>query len=323
MKTLTLQQFRVACAVVDADFNVSRAATQLFTTQSAVSKTIKSLEDELGAAVFARASVRITGVTDYGHEFVGIARGILRDAHSVVERAQKEIKRTCGLLRIGATHVHAMYALPKVIHSFRAKYPEISVQLEQADANEVAQWVSSRRVQMGIAESAGEAQPGLITLSATKLERCIVVPVGHELLRIGMPTLGDLARYPIIMHPEHHPAGRRVRALFQHHGITPTIALSGPDTTVLKEYVAAGLGIAILHKIAIQPEDQCKIAAIDASHLITSTQSQILLRPGEYLHTYVYDFAETFSPQWCRKSLMSEIERQNATAAVKGEPLLH
>lgn len=312
VKPLTLQQFRGACAVADSGFNVSRAADALHTTQSAVSKTIKGLEDELGTAIFERSSVRMVGLTGYGHEFIDLARGILRDAEIAVTYAQEDVKRTRGVFRIATTHVHARYSLPRAIQAFRSKYPEITVQIEQSDAAEVARWVSSRRVQMGIAGISIEAPSGLITLRAMKLERCIVVPPGHELLAIKMPTLADVARYPLVT--EHHPAGSRLRKLFQQQGLEPSVVLTAVDATVLKEYVAAGMGIAILHRIAIAPEDERRLAIIDASHLVPSTETQLLFRQGEYLRAYVYDFAEAFSPQWSRRSLMSEIERQSAAS---------
>jgi LysR family cys regulon transcriptional activator len=312
VKALTLQQFRSACAVVDSGFNVSRSAQALHTTQSAVSKTIKALEDELGAMIFERASVRIVGLTAYGKDFIQLARGIVRDAEIAVTRAQEDVKGTRGVFRIATTHVHARYSLPRAIHALRAKYPEVSVEIEQSDAAEVGRWVSSRRVQLGVAGNSVEPPTGVIALHAMKLERCIVVPPGHELLGIKMPTLADVARYPLVSYTEHHSAGSRLRELFQQHGLRPRVVLTAADASVLKEYVAAGLGIAILHKIAITPEDERRLAVIGASHLMPCTETQLLFRQGEYLRGYVYEFAEAFSPQWSRQSMMCEIERQSA-----------
>jgi DNA-binding transcriptional LysR family regulator len=313
VKPLTLQQFRGACAVVDCGFHVSRAANSLHTTQSAVSKTIKGLEDELGAGIFVRSAVRIVALTDYGHEFIDLARGILRDADTAVMRAQENSRLTRGVLRIGTTHVHARYSLPQVVQCFRRKYPEISVQLEQSDAEEVARWVSSRRVQIGISGSSAEAPHGVIALPAMKLDRCIVVPSGHALLNTKRPTLADVARYPIVAYSDTHPAGVKLRELFRKSGCNPNIAVTATDATVLKEYVAAGMGVAILHRIAIAPEDECRLAVIDASHLVPSTETLLIFRQGEYLRTYVYDFAEAFSPQWSRRSVMWAIAQQAAT----------
>lgn len=323
MKAPTFQQFRSACAVVDSGFNVSRAATTLHTTQSAVSKTIKGLEDDLGAGIFVRSSVRIVELTDYGLEFIALARGILRDAEIAMMRAQEDSCRTRGTLRIATTHVHARYSLPRVIHAFRSKYPEITVQLEQSDAEEITRSVSSRRVHVGIAGTSAEVPAGLIRLAAMRLERCIAAPLGHPLLALRMPTLLDVVAYPVITYSEKHPAGRRLHEVFRKSGLEPRIVITATDSTVLKEYVAAGMGIAILHKIAVGPEDATKIGSIDADHLFPSTETQLIFRQGEYLRSYVYDFAETFCPRWSRRSVMSEIERQTKPAGEATRMMAH
>lgn len=315
MRALTLQQFRGACAVVDSGFNVSRAATVLHTTQSAISKTIKGLEGELGAAIFSRSSVRMVGLTDFGQDFIGRARGILREAEIVLTLAEEDTKRTRGVLRIATTHLHARYSLPQVVRAFRTMYPAISVELEQADPDEVSRRVSSRQVQMGIAGASLEAPSGLISLCAMKLDFCIVAPPGHDLLSMEMPTIADVARYPIVAYNELHPAGARLREVFRKSGLDPEIVVTAMDASVLKEYVAAGMGIAILHKITILPEDKHRIAATDASHLIPSAEVQLIFRQGEYFRSYMYDFMQAFAPQWTRRLATEEIEKQTRASS--------
>jgi LysR family cys regulon transcriptional activator len=289
---------------------VSRAATDLHTTQSAVSKMIKALEDELGATIFLRSSVRITGLTEYGHEFMEVARGVLRDAEFVARRARDETCTTRGLLRIAAAHNHATYSLPRIVAAFRDKYPDVSIELEQAEGHEVARLVASRRVQMGLADVSGQPHSGLIKLPAMKLRRSIVMPLGHDLLSIATPTMADIARYPIVAHDERHPAGARLRQLFKRHNVNARIVVTAPDAATIKEYVAAGVGIAILLNLAIRPEDDAKLSLIDATHLIPPTETHLIFRQGEHLRSYVYDFAQAFSSQWSKRAIMTEMERQ-------------
>jgi DNA-binding transcriptional LysR family regulator len=315
---LTLQQFRSACAVVDSGFNVSRAAAVLNTTQSSVSKTIKALEDDLGAAIFQRSASRMAGLSDYGHEFIGLARGILRDAETAVARAQEDIRGTHGVFRIATTHVHARYTLPAVVRAFRAKYPEVSVHMEQGHGSDVARWVAARQVQLGITLIAPDTPAGLVTLPAMKLERCLVVPHGHELLACAKPTLRDIARYRLVCYNAEHPFGARIRALFRAEGLEPRIAISATDASVIKEYVAAGEGVAFLHRIALVPEDESRLAVIDATHVMPPTVTHLVVRSGEYLRAYMYDFMEAFAPQWTRRAVRAEVERQTAAAPHPG-----
>jgi DNA-binding transcriptional LysR family regulator len=297
--------------VIDSGFNVSRAATQLHTTQSAVSKTIKGLEDDLGAAIFLRNAVRMTGLTEYGHEFAELARRILRDTDTAVARAQTETRDCRGVFRIATTHVHAKYTLPAVIHAFRATYPDVALQIEQGHGSEVAQWVATRQVQLGISVLPPMLPGGLVTLPAMRLERCLVVPRGHPLLSIDKPSLADIARYRLVCYPPGHPSATRIRALFRECGLDPEIAVSATDASVIKEFVAAGEGVAILHRIALGAEADPRVAVIDARHIVPDTQTHFVFRQGEYLRDYVYDFIEKLAPTWTRGAVVAELAAQS------------
>src|ERR1700687_981754 len=98
---ITLQQLRTTCAVVESGFNVSRTADVLHTTQSAVSKTLKALETDLGAPLFVRSSTRLTGLTDLGRSILERARGIVRESVAVQQLAQESTMASCGVLQIG------------------------------------------------------------------------------------------------------------------------------------------------------------------------------------------------------------------------------
>jgi DNA-binding transcriptional LysR family regulator len=304
---LTLQQFRGACAVIDSGFNVSRAATRLHTTQSAVSKTIKGLEDDLGAAIFLRSAMRMTGLTEYGQEFAELARRILRDTDAAVARAQTETRDCRGIFRIATTHVHAKYTLPAVIHAFRATYPDVAVQIEQGHGSEVVQWVAAGQVQLGISVLPQALPGGLVTLPAMQLERCLVVPRGHALLSIDKPSLADVARFRLVCYSAGHPSGARIRALFRDSGLDPEIGITATDASVIKEFVAAGEGVAILHRISLDPEGEPRVAVIDARHIVPDTQTNLVFREGEYLRDYVYDFVEKLAPAWTRRAVAAEL----------------
>ncbi|HLX24732.1 MAG TPA: LysR family transcriptional regulator, partial [Usitatibacter sp.] len=67
---MNLQQFRYVSEVAKRGLNVSEAASALHTSQPGVSKQIRSLEEELGAAIFVRQGRRLTAITDAGREVI-------------------------------------------------------------------------------------------------------------------------------------------------------------------------------------------------------------------------------------------------------------
>jgi LysR family cys regulon transcriptional activator len=67
---MKLQQLRYLAAVVQSDLNITAAAVKLRATQSAISKQIKLLEEELGFDVFARSGRTLTRVTQPGERVI-------------------------------------------------------------------------------------------------------------------------------------------------------------------------------------------------------------------------------------------------------------
>ena len=85
---------------------------------------------------------------------------------------------------------------------------------------------------------------------------------------------------------------------FEAARIKPNIVLSAIDADIVKCYVELGLGVAILLSIAYEPERDRKLAVIRASHLFEPTITQIIVRNGKYLPSYMRDFIHKFASQW-------------------------
>src|SRR5437868_756547 len=79
---MKLQQLRYLAAVVQSDLNITAAAAKLHATQSAISKQLKLLEEELGFDVFARSGRTLTRVTLPGERVIRHALKMLREAEN-------------------------------------------------------------------------------------------------------------------------------------------------------------------------------------------------------------------------------------------------
>ncbi|HPF59263.1 MAG TPA: LysR family transcriptional regulator, partial [Candidatus Competibacteraceae bacterium] len=80
---MNFQQLRIIQEAVRCHFNLTEAASALFTSQSGVSKHIKDLEDELGVELFVRRGKRLLGLTGPGEELVEIVKRILLDTNNI------------------------------------------------------------------------------------------------------------------------------------------------------------------------------------------------------------------------------------------------
>ncbi len=294
---MTLQQLRALCQVADCGLNISRAANLLNTTQPAVSRMIRSLEEEIGTELLIRAGTRISGLTMQGAEILSRSRKILNDVADLKLLAQDQHETDVGVIKIGTTHTQACYGLVEVVKKFKSLYPKVDLHLYQASQTDIIQAVSKGEVDIGVSAAPSKVPANILLLDAYVVERCIVAPIGHPILKIRKPTLEDISKYPIVAYDERAQTGKLVRALFETQHIEPRITVRAVDSNVVLAYVAAGIGIAVLQKQIFEQERHRPIRAIDASHLFPPAMTKISLRRDAYLRGFMYQFITMTSPQ--------------------------
>ncbi|SVC88077.1 uncharacterized protein METZ01_LOCUS340931, partial [marine metagenome] len=192
---MKLQQLRYIWEVSRHDLNVSATAQSLYTSQPGISKQIRLLEDELGLEIFSRSGKHLTHITPAGKLVIAKAGEILREVGSIKTVAQEFKDEKKGSLNLATTHTQARYALPNVISSFIASYPDVSLNMHQGTPVQIAELASQGEVDFAIATEALEHFSELIMLPCYNWNRCIVVPREHPLTRVDSITLEQVANY--------------------------------------------------------------------------------------------------------------------------------
>jgi LysR family cys regulon transcriptional activator len=119
---MNFQQLRSIREAARNNYNLTEVASVLFTSQPAISRQIRELEEELGVEIFTRAGKRLTGLTTPGKTLLPIDRLLLEAGN--LKNAGKDFKeKDTGVFYVAATHSQARYALPAVVRDFRQIYP--------------------------------------------------------------------------------------------------------------------------------------------------------------------------------------------------------
>jgi len=295
---MTLQQLRAIQAVIDHNLSVSRAAESLHTTQPAVSKLIRSLEAELGVDLFIRRGNRLVGLTGAGKEAALLSRRVLSDTRALANLARSGLEADTGTLRVGTTHIHARYGLVGVIRRFSAAFPGVKLELRQGAPSEIMRWVNENSVDLGISTLPPAMPEGIVTIDAYEIERCLIVPLGHPLLALGRITIKDIAAYPQVTYDASFNSGWAVQREFQRHGQEPRVVVRATDANVIKAYVAAGLGVAVVQRMAIEPGRDTDLAVIDVGKIFPASRAVISLRADQFLRGYMRGFIRLVAPNW-------------------------
>jgi len=285
---MNLQQLRYLCAIVHAEFNLSHAAKTLNTSQPGVSRYVQLLEAELGVKLLIRDKKRITGLTPAGNAIAEAANHVVRHAVNIRSIAKDYQQNVVRKLTVATSDNHARYTLPAVIERFVKMNPSIAINLRQGSLKQIENWVRNGEADLYIANPA-EPILDFSLLRCHELHRIVLTPVGHPLLSKEKVGLEDLARYPIMT--RHQVVGD-----FHARGLAPQIALTAIDADLMKSYVEAGLGIAIVSHTVFNRRIDRKLRAIDARHLFAPKIVYVGAPRHTYLSKHAIQFIQLFAP---------------------------
>jgi len=293
---MKLQQLRYLAAVVQSDLNITAAAAKLHATQSAISKQLKLLEDELGFDVFARSGRTLTRVTPPGERVIRHALKMLREAENIHGLSEDFREDDRGSLSIGTTHTQARYVLPLIIQQFRLRYPNVQFHLHQGTSEQIAEMAEVDRIDFAMATGSHELFSRYVLLPCYQWSRRIIVPAGHPLARIERPSLHDVAAFPIVTYVFSFNGRSSLHEAFARAGLTVNVALTARDADVIKTYVRLGLGVGIVADVALDPERDRGLVSIEAEHLFALHTTWIGFARDRLLRGFMYDLIGMVAP---------------------------
>ncbi|MEJ2140183.1 MAG: HTH-type transcriptional regulator CysB [Gammaproteobacteria bacterium] len=294
---MTLQQLRYLLGIADSGLNITAAAERLYTSQPGISKQLKLLEQELGIQLFTRKGKSLSAITPAGHEVIARARRILREVENIRSLASDMSEEQEGTLSIATTHTQARYVLPEVIQAFRTRYPKVKLELHQGTSEQIAELVSSNRVDFAIATGAYELFPDLVMLPCYEWDRIVLVPQTHELAKDRHNlTLEKLAQYPLVTYVFSLTGESSFKKAFARMGLEPNVVFTARDADIIKTYVRMGMGVGIVAAMAWECQDKKDLVALDAAGLFPRVTTWIGFRRDTVLRGYMVDFAALFAP---------------------------
>lgn len=256
----------------------TRAAGRLNLAQAALSEQIRNLERELGAQLFHRGR-RETVLTAAGELLRQHAEELIARARSARQAVNDLIGLRGGRLAIGAIPSVSACVLPAAIATFRAQHPDVELALFEGTSEMVAQWVESGRVDFGIVQL--PAPSGRFDESILFTEPFVVlVPKGHPIAKLRAVNLAKIAGEAFILYKGR--ARDTALAACRAAGFDPRIACESSELETIRSLIAAGLGIAILPRLATrQPAARCVAVRLQEEGI--DRQVAMLSRAGHAL----------------------------------------
>ncbi|NOZ83707.1 MAG: LysR family transcriptional regulator [Epsilonproteobacteria bacterium] len=234
--------------------NMSKSAKNLFITQSAVSQTIKDIENKFAIKLFIRQNKKLY-LTHEGKELYICTKKIinlLKDAQLCLENFNT-LKKGCAC--IGASTTIGNYLLPVIVKAFKEQYPCIDIKIFIGNTNEVINKLRLSDIDVGLIE--GLPQTNDTTIKTTKFmedELIFVCSPQHHFAKKRTVGLKELKSENFIIREKGSGTRQIIETEFERHGVNVNISYEFNNSEAIKNAVSCNLGISVLSKLIVKKE---------------------------------------------------------------------
>lgn len=252
---MTLQQL-IYFREIASTLNFTRAAENLYVSQSNLSHAIHVLERELGAPLFARQNGKKVILTSYGQEFLPYVNAVLHDLDRGRERIKQLQDPLSGVVRIAYGYVNGVPLVSKLFRQYYRDNPDrdISLQFQINDGTKkIEQLMLSGETDLAFIASPGSGSLNCLPVATQEL--VVALPKDHPLAGYPSLTIEDI-RSELLL--GYHPGGNlidRITEMFADCGCHPNFDdfLTGWSEEIA--YISMGRGIGILPRIPVNEDE--------------------------------------------------------------------
>ncbi|MDP6700397.1 MAG: LysR family transcriptional regulator [Candidatus Latescibacteria bacterium] len=230
----------------------TRAADKLFLTQPAISLQVKALERELDEILLERnrRQIRLTpaGEILFAHAREVFAR--LASARDEIAALKKVLR---GRLAIGTSDTNCTYILPGLLAEFRARYPEVELDIRNRMSPEVGNLVLNDEVEFGLATLPVKHRD-LVGEVLFARRDVLICPPDHALAARRRIGLKQIVAHPFLALERGSTSRQLLDEVCRHEGLELQVEMNLGGIEIIKRYVEIGLGIALVPEVAVEDE---------------------------------------------------------------------
>lgn len=218
------------------ELNFARAAERAHLSQSAFSRSIQTLETEIGLKLFDRGP-RFVRPTSVGERMIERARRLLAGASDLVRELGQLKTSALGDVAVGVGPHVATSILPPVLSALHKQHPSIRVHVEISNWEILLQHLLAERVDFFLSDVRDLTES--VDIEIHRVARhpgSLFCRPGHPLMKMNNPRLDDLRRYKFATVRQPEEVKRALRPMF---GLRPgselPVALECDNLVLLRD----------------------------------------------------------------------------------------
>ncbi|HLQ83676.1 MAG TPA: LysR family transcriptional regulator, partial [Pseudogracilibacillus sp.] len=224
----------------------TEASNELYISQPALSRSIKSLENQLGVPLFDRRGRTII-LNEYGKILLD---KVIRSMN-IIHEGEVEIKELIhpftGTIKISFIHTLGNNFVPNIIKRFRKVYPNVKFEFYQGTTDVVMEHLMSDKVDLCFLMEADF--PKIVVKKTIKKEELFIVTSNsHYLSNKRQLPLNAIQQEPFVSFKKGIGLRRVTDGLCKKAGFTPKVVFEGSQVGTVNGFVAADLGVSLVPK---------------------------------------------------------------------------
>jgi DNA-binding transcriptional LysR family regulator len=266
-----LRQLEILQAIAESG-SFTGAGRKLHVSQSAISRQILLLEEELGEPLFLRVGRQVR-MTPAAESLVQLGQRVFQDLRDTVGTITDRTGALRGTLRLAGGMTVCLYMFPPLLKHLKKVHPQLDVRLTVATALHSVQEIRAGRVDAGLLTLPIE-ESDMVTLPVLREELLLVTMPTHPLARKRRILPADLDGESFVLFEVGSATRRVIDSFFVLEKIEPTVVMNTENVEIIKAMVKTGLGIAIVPYQAIAREvraGQFFCARIEGHELVRET----------------------------------------------------
>ena len=219
-------------------------AQELHLSQSAISHSMKALEQEIGCRLLDRMGKTVV-LTQAGEQLLVHAQKILAEMESARAGLGHLGKWGSSRLRIGASTTACQHVLPAVLREFKESFPQCAISIEPGDTPEMIDALRQHRIDLAVNLEPRREEPLEFRPLFTDELVFITSPL-HPWARAGKVVRDEIPRQHYILYGKGSYTFKMVEDYFRQDQVVLQSQLDLGNMEAIKELVKLGLGISIL-----------------------------------------------------------------------------
>ena len=263
--------------------NFSRAAAMLFTSQPAVSRSMSTLERELGCRLFIR-NRRGVDLTPEGRMFYAHVEAGYEQLRRGREAVAQAVGLQSGSIAIGASETALRGWLFPRLDRFHALYPGVKLRLYGGTSRQAMEELKSGAIDFAVAAVSGGEFPPLRETRLCSFRDVFVAGEEFSPFKGRSVSLEELSRQPLICHRRGTLTFEFLEGIFKEHGLELEPAMEPETSELVLDLARHGLGIGFLpYRTAEEALKRGELFAVQTREMLPERRISLLEYEGHSL----------------------------------------